>query len=45
MTEHLTTSSGAPLGDNENSLTAGVRGPILIQDYQLIDKLAHHAGH
>ena len=41
MTEHLTTSSGAPLGDNEHSLTAGVRGPLLMQDYQLIDKLAH----
>ena len=38
---NLTTSAGNPLGDNQNSLTAGKRGPILMQDYQLIEKLAH----
>jgi catalase len=37
----LTTSAGAPIADNQNSLTAGSRGPILLQDYQLIEKLAH----
>ena len=37
----LTTSAGAPVADNQNSLTAGARGPILLQDYQLIEKLAH----
>lgn len=37
----LTTSAGAPIADNQNSLTAGPRGPVLIQDYQLIEKLAH----
>lgn len=37
----LTTSAGAPVADNQNSLTAGPRGPVLIQDYQLIEKLAH----
>lgn len=37
----LTTSGGAPVSDNQNSLTAGARGPILLQDYQLIEKLAH----
>ncbi|MGQ0456872.1 MAG: catalase [Hyphomicrobium sp.] len=37
----LTTSAGAPVGDNQNSLTAGARGPLLLQDYQLIEKLAH----
>ncbi|MDP2620728.1 MAG: catalase [Hyphomicrobiales bacterium] len=37
----LTTTAGAPVGDNQNSLTAGARGPVLIQDYQLIEKLAH----
>ncbi len=37
----LTTTAGAPVADNENSLTAGARGPLLIQDYQLIEKLAH----
>ena len=37
----LTTTAGAPVSDNQNSLTAGPRGPILMQDYQLIEKLAH----
>jgi catalase len=37
----LTTSAGNPVADSENSITAGPRGPLLIQDYQLIDKLAH----
>ncbi|WP_068618672.1 catalase KatA [Paenibacillus tuaregi] len=39
--KHLTTSTGAPVGDNQNSMTAGSRGPTLIQDYHLIEKLAH----
>ena len=37
----LTTSAGAPIADNQNAMTAGPRGPVLIQDYQLIEKLAH----
>lgn len=37
----LTTSAGTPMPSNENSLTAGKRGPVLMQDYQLIEKLAH----
>ncbi|MEW4488522.1 catalase [Thalassoglobus sp. JC818] len=37
----LTTSGGAPIADNQNSETAGPRGPLLMQDYQLIEKLAH----
>ena len=37
----LTTSAGAPIADNQNSMTAGPRGPVLIQDYPLIEKLAH----
>ena len=37
----LTTSAGAPIADNRNSQTAGPRGPVLLQDYQLIEKLAH----
>ena len=37
----LTTSAGNPLGNNQNSLTTGSRGPVLLQDYQLIEKLAH----
>jgi catalase len=37
----LTTTAGAPVGDNQNTVTAGRRGPVLLQDYQLIEKLAH----
>jgi catalase len=37
----LTTSAGAPVADNQNSLSAGARGPLLLQDWQLIEKLAH----
>ncbi len=41
MSKRLTTTAGAPVADNQNSLTAGPRGPVLLQDYQLIEKLAH----
>ncbi|MCF8330918.1 MAG: catalase [Bacteroidales bacterium] len=37
----LTTTGGAPLVNNQNSITAGNRGPVLMQDYQLLEKLAH----
>ena len=37
----LTTSAGAPIADNQNTLTAGPRGPVLLEDHQLIEKLAH----
>ncbi len=37
----LTTTAGAPVPDNQNSITAGPRGPVLLQDYQLIEKLTH----
>lgn len=37
----ITTSAGAPVADNQNSVTAGARGPVLLQDYQLLEKLAH----
>ena len=40
-TPRLTTTGGAPIADNQNSQTAGPRGPVLLQDYQLIEKLAH----
>ncbi|ODC02629.1 catalase [Terasakiispira papahanaumokuakeensis] len=36
-----TTTAGAPIADNQNSLTAGPRGPVLMQDWQLLEKLAH----
>lgn len=41
MTKRLTTTAGAPIADNQNSITAGPRGPLLMQDYQLVEKLAH----
>jgi catalase len=37
----LTTSSGMPVADNQNSITAGPRGPVLMQDFHLLEKLAH----
>ena len=37
----LTTTSGNPIVDNQNSLTASSRGGIMLQDYQLLEKLAH----
>lgn len=37
----LTTAAGIPVGDNQNSLTAGARGPLLVQDWQLFEKHAH----
>ncbi len=40
MSKILTTESGAPVADNQNSAQAGVGGPVLIQDQQLIEKLA-----
>jgi catalase len=37
----LTTASGIPIADNQNSITAGPRGPVLLQDFHLIEKLQH----
>lgn len=37
----LTTQNGCPIGDDQNSLTIGSRGSIAIQDWQLLEKLAH----
>jgi catalase len=39
----LTTAAGAPVVDNFNIETAGRRGPALLQDVWLIEKLAHFA--
>jgi catalase len=39
--KNLTTTSGIPVGDNQNSLTAGPRGPVLLQDFHLLEKMAH----
>jgi len=40
-TKQLTTTAGIPVGDNQNSLTAGPRGPLLVQDWQLFEKHGH----
>jgi len=37
----LTSSSGAPVVDNQNAMTAGKRGPMLLQDVWFLEKLAH----
>ncbi len=37
----LTTNQGAPVSNNQSSLTVGERGPVLLQDVHLIEKLAH----
>jgi len=37
----ITTSNGNPVDNNQNSLTAGANGPILLQDFHLVDKLAN----
>ena len=42
MTEKkLTTAAGCPVVDNQNTMTAGPRGPVLLQDVWLLEKLAH----
>jgi catalase len=37
----LTTIGGAPVVDNQNSMTAGPRGPLLMQDVWFLEKMAH----
>ena len=37
----LTTNQGVPIGNNQSSRTAGQNGPTLLEDYQLLEKLAH----
>src|SRR5262249_61434482 len=37
----LTTASGRPYVENENTMTVGPRGPMLLQDYILHEKMAH----
>jgi catalase len=37
----LTTAAGSPVADNQNSMTAGARGPVVLQDVWLLEKLAH----
>jgi catalase len=37
----LTTNQGVPVGDNQNSLKAGLRGPVLLEDFILREKITH----
>ena len=37
----LTNEVGAPVADNENAITAGARGPVVMQDVWLMEKMAH----
>jgi len=37
----LTTNQGVPIGDNQNSLKAGLRGPTLLEDFILREKITH----
>ena len=37
----LTTNQGVPIADNQNSLKAGLRGPTLLEDFILREKITH----
>lgn len=37
----MTSDAGVPIADNQNSLTAGPRGPVLISDHHLMERMAH----
>lgn len=39
--KQLTTAAGCPVADNQNSLSAGSHGPLLMQDVHLMEKMAH----
>jgi catalase len=39
--EHLTTNQGIRVSDNQNSLTSGARGPTLLEDFVLREKIFH----
>jgi catalase len=39
--QQLTTNQGVPIGDNQNSLKAGLRGPTLLEDFILREKITH----
>ena len=41
MTQRLTTSAGCPIADDNNSISAGRRGPLTFDNFQLFEKLAH----
>jgi catalase len=39
--QRLTTNQGVPVGDNQHSLKAGLRGPSLLEDFVLREKITH----
>ncbi len=39
--KRMTTAFGVPVGDDQNSMTAGERGPVLMQDVHLLEKISH----
>ncbi|MDN4591527.1 catalase HPII [Xenophilus aerolatus] len=39
--QRLTTNQGVPIADNQNSLKAGARGPVLLEDFILREKITH----
>jgi len=39
--QRMTTDAGRPVGDNQNSLTVGPRGPVVFEDFLLFEKMAH----
>ncbi len=41
MSKKLTTSAGCPVANNQHVMTAGARGPQLLQDVWFLEKLAH----
>ncbi|MBL7006558.1 MAG: catalase [Spirochaetia bacterium] len=41
MKKKLTSTNGAPVANNQNVMTAGKRGPMLLQDVWYLEKLAH----
>jgi len=36
-----TAAAGRPVGDNQNSRTVGPRGPVSMEDFHLMEKMAH----
>mgnify|MGYP001495045715 CR=1 FL=1 len=39
--KRLTTAAGVPVPDNQNTMSAGPRGPLLLQDFWFLEKMAH----
>jgi len=37
--KRMTTDAGRPVGDNQNSLTVGPRGPVVFEDFLLFEKM------